>query len=345
MTARRLYRTPLPSVPPGSQKGAVLVMALLIVALVASLAVSFSSAFQLSLARGENRWHGAQATAYLLGSESLAVKALRLDAEDNKFDHLGEGWAEEYPPFPVDGGWFKGRVEDAQGRFNLNNLAGAPQQNTDSGSRAQAFGYDQRRFIRLLQTFEQVPVEQSEAIAIMEAVIDWLDTDDQPTGFGGAEAQYYEQQETPYHPANGWFSSVSELRLVRHVTPELYMALLPYVVVLPKDGTNLNVNTAAVQILRCLNDNNSLAPLSSQDAERVAQARGEGGYEEVADFYNSALAPVLPQGASFVNDGLSIASDYFLLTAEAQLVRQRRRLTSLLWRNNGEVKPVRRRDY
>lgn len=320
-------------------------MALLIVAMVASLAVSFSSAFQLSLARGENRWHGAQATAYLLGSESLAVKALRLDADDNKVDNLGESWAEEYPPFPVEGGWFKGRVEDAQGRFNLNNLAGAPTQKTGGGNQFETFSYSQRRFIRLLQTFEQVPVDQSEAIAITEAVIDWLDADDRPTGFGGAEAQFYEQQETAYSAANGWFSSVSELRLVRHITPELYKVLLPYVVVLPKDGTDLNVNTAPVQILRSLNDDLNPDPLPLQDAERVAQARGESGYEEVTDFYDNALAPVLPQNANFVDDGLGIKSDYFLVTAEAQLIRQRRRMTSLLWRDNGDVKPVRRRDY
>ena len=39
-------------------------------------------------------------------------------------DDLGEIWAREATPFPLEeGGWLMGSLEDLQGRFNLNTLA------------------------------------------------------------------------------------------------------------------------------------------------------------------------------------------------------------------------------
>ena len=37
-------------------------------------------------------------------------------------DHLDEIWAQELPGLPIDGGDVWGKIEDMQGRFNVNNL-------------------------------------------------------------------------------------------------------------------------------------------------------------------------------------------------------------------------------
>lgn len=325
-------------------RGAVLVMALLIVAAVASLAVSFASTFQLSLARGENRWHGAQANAYLVGAESLAIGVLKKDAEDSDVDNLDELWAQPIPPFPVEGGWVGATLEDAQGRFNINALVGKAAAKQGQTRLADRFTTPQRRFIRLLQTFEEVPVTEQEAVEVMEAIVDWLDQDDNVTGFGGAESLYYGQLEDPYHPANALFSSASELRLIRNVTQALYQALLPLVEVLPEDS-GMNVNTMSIPLLRSLQAPNDLQPLSLEDGERLASGRGIRGYDTVLDFATSdTLVDVLPAGTELDVEGLVTESDYFILKAESQLIRQRRRLTSLLERSDGVVTPVRRRD-
>ena len=63
---------------------------------------------------------------YVQGAEAWAADILRQDLVDSPdSDHLGEQWAIELPPLPVDGGTIVGRLEDLQGRFNLNNLVGA----------------------------------------------------------------------------------------------------------------------------------------------------------------------------------------------------------------------------
>jgi len=328
---------------PKSQGGAILVMVLLIVAVVSTLAINFAGAFQLSVARSENRWHGAQAKAYLLGAEDLALSVLKEDRAEGEVDHLGEIWAQESEPFPVEGGWLSGRVVDAQGLFNLNSLVGSAG-DAGSASSAQRFTEEQRRFIRLLQTFESLPLAQGDAVAIVEAIIDWLDSDDRPTGYGGAESNYYNSLDSVYYAGNQNFSSVNELRLVRYITPELYALLEPFVVVLP-EKVSININTAPLKLLQTINVSTSLEALSIPDAQELLDSLGSEGFETLAEFENSpAMVGLMPQGASPDMQGLSISSEYFLLYSESLVAKQRRKLESLVLRTEDKLQIIRRID-
>ncbi len=53
-----------------------------------------------------------------------------------------------------------------------------------------------------------------------EAILDWLDEDDEPRDYG-AETEYYMTLPTPYAAKNGPLDSIEELLLVKGVTPEL----------------------------------------------------------------------------------------------------------------------------
>ena len=59
---------------------------------------------------------------------------------------------------------------------------------------------------------------------IADAILDWLDEDDDAREFG-IEYDYYESLEPPYTPTNGPFRSVEELLLVRGVTPDLMFGM------------------------------------------------------------------------------------------------------------------------
>ncbi len=59
---------------------------------------------------------------------------------------------------------------------------------------------------------------------VAEAILDWIDEDDEPRDFG-AESEYYTTLPTPYSPANGPLHSVEELLLVRGVTPTLLFGI------------------------------------------------------------------------------------------------------------------------
>ncbi|TVZ37273.1 general secretion pathway protein K [Alteromonadaceae bacterium 2753L.S.0a.02] len=340
------------------QRGVALVLALLVVALVTAIAVELSWRFDLSLVRAENRWYGVQAYAYLQGAEEFAFMALKFDKEeDNKkgveIDTLDEFWAQQAAQFPTDEGWVSGKLEDAQARFNLNALAAKAQKPQGKFSDWQKFTAPQRRFIRLLQSInlgetedEPVYLDQATAINIVEAIIDWMDVDSEVTGFGGAESDYYGQLEPPFVIPNKPMVSVSELNLIRGMTPELYQKLLPLVIALDAQ-VPLNINTASVEIIRSFNSKKLFYPLALEDAMDVVQNRSGGGYESVEDFAEDMKQYVPDENngqSNFDTSGLAVFSSYFLFTGETQVGDHIRTSRALLFRNGTEVSTLRRTD-
>lgn len=331
------------------QKGAVMIAALIITVLVVSLSVGLAVAHQRTQLSAESRFHGNQAREYLLGAEQLAAYVLeqdyQSDEEDNEFiDSTDEPWAQGIT-FPLDEGFMQGQLVDAQARFDLNRLATqVTQQNLASNDPAR-FTEDQRRFIRLLQALDdENPMTESDAIATLEAIVDWIDADDNTFGFGGAESLFYQRFDPPVKIANRPLTSTTELLLIKGMTRELYLALTPYVTALPS-GTGLNLNTAESKVLRTINISTTLAPLPEIDADDIIVERGATGYTDVASFLSGAVPTALAAAGTLDTDGLVVASDYFISTATVQVSRQRRTMLSLMHRNSGVVKPLRHSDF
>ncbi|HUQ50580.1 MAG TPA: type II secretion system minor pseudopilin GspK, partial [Gammaproteobacteria bacterium] len=178
------------------QSGVALVMAVLVVAIGTMIAVNLMWEGTLDLRRAEAALASDQGLLYVQGAEAWAADILREDLVDSPdSDHLGELWAVELAPLPVDGGTITGRLEDLQGRFNLNNLIGA------DGKENQLA---RRQFERLLNSVEIDP-------QLAGAVIDWLDPDTDLRFPTGGEDVVYTSQDPPYRTANSMITSTSEL--------------------------------------------------------------------------------------------------------------------------------------
>lgn len=312
------------------QHGSALVLAVLVAGIVAGLGVSIAHAFMVDATRVENRLLDLQARQYLLAAEELAQLALSQDATMTAGDHLLEDWAQPLPPLATDEGQVWVQLEDAQGRFNLNNLALRREGLEELGLPiAQRFTLAQRLFIRLLQSFPDLPLSEAEAVALTEALIDWLDEDDRPLGFGGAESLYYVNETPAYRPANRLLLNVSELRLVRHMQPALYQRLLPLVVALP-ETTPLNLNTALPALLSALEPEEA-----SANKGLAGQLRGRQLSDPFTTHEDAALEPALEplfaeQGSAAA---YAVGSNYFLLHARVYHAGAERRLHSVLRRD------------
>lgn len=337
--------------PLGHQRGTVLVLVLLIVALVAALSVKFAAQYQLGLARAEARWHGAQARAFLAGTEEVAKLMFSVADTDPEIDFLGEDWSAQVP-IEDDGVSGVAQLSDASAQFNLNDLASPLVADKPIGN-AERYSEPQRRFIRLLQTFPELPLNQNEAEYLLEAVLDWIDADDAEAGMGGAEANYYQGLKEHYLPANAPFKSVDELRLVRgfNERPDLVVRLQAFVTVLPGDKVGLNINTIEPlspfgeginNLLLSINDAANLEPLSPAEAEQFISERPETGYPEPAAI--SGTWNKLFSGRALVLDGLTVKTNFFWLNASVQLVDQRRSMRSLMQRGEQNSLKVIQRD-
>lgn len=296
------------------QRGVAIITAIFYTVLASVLAVSLVSTLQLEIRRTGNVIDNDRAYVFGLGVEAWVTQLLLRD--DANKDSLDEDWAIVLPPITVEGGQISGRIEDMQGRFNLNNLV-------IEGKRSEP---DVQRFNRLLQVLG-ITAE------ITPAVVDWLDDDAEPSFPDGAEDDAYYGQPVPYRAANRLMASPSELRLIKGVTPEIFAQIEPYVTALPQ-RTALNVNTASAPLLATIVEGMTLA-----DGETLIELRDEESFPAVDQFLQQEVF----QGKDIQREALSVTTEYFLVDAQTQYgERGKLRLFSLLQRKGGKVATVMR---
>jgi len=294
----------------GRQRGVALVTALLVVSLATVAAVAMATRLHVDVRRTGNLLHGEQAYAYALAAESWAEVILRRDAGDSKVDTLAEDWATALPPIAVEGGFVSGRIEDLQGRFNVNNLVGA------DGKPSKP---DLEYFKRLLGLLEMEP-------GLATTLLDWIDADIDATFPDGAEDDIYLLETPPYRAANRPLVSTSELRLVKGYTAEIIALLEPYITALP-EPTALNVNTASPLVLQALH-----ADLAAMDAEQIIEARGADGFEALEAFLAlDALAGLQ------LDVEVDTKSDWFSVLTDVRVGRGEARLDSRLHRSDSAL--------
>lgn len=332
---------------PSAEAGAVLIMVLLIVALVAGLSIKFAGDYQLGMTRAEARWHGAQARAYLFSGEGAAIKFLATD--EPSADYREELWAQQVPVMLPDGsGNLFISLDDANSRFNLNSIL-TPLAADKGSMEPSRYQPAQRMFIRLLQALPNDPTTNmplvpspEAAAAILEAVVDWTDPADGTSGGGGAENDYYLSQPDPYQAANAPFRSIEELQLVRGVTPAIMKELRPLLSVLDP-GERMNINTIPEILFRCINLSTDLMPLSQSQASALKAEVPSAGYFASPTDFDSAWKKI-SSAAGEVDKDIATKTQYFWLTTVVQIGDQRRVGRSLLKRGSPQFSVVRREE-
>jgi general secretion pathway protein K len=282
-----------------NQQGLALITAVLVVAIVATVATTLALGEQVWFRQAQNMTNRAQAESLRQGALNYAAILLTRDGNKTKTDDLSELWAQPLPPLPVEDGMLAFAVSDAQGRFNLNNLVrnGAPSPP------------DIAMFQRLLTAKDIDP-------GLSEALRDWLDPDSTVSP-GGAEDIEYLSLPQPYRTANQPLQSVDELRLVKGFTAKAVEDLRPYVTALPVP-TMVNVNTAPDQVLA------ALLNLQVSALRPVLEGRP---FADTAKF----LAQ-LPAGTTCPANQCDVKTGYFLVTIDIRYGRLQRRTEALIER-------------
>lgn len=288
------------------QRGVAIILAMGVVAL-ATLTATAMMATQSTWSR-----HSTLATDH--AQAQLLVKVgvdwtralLRDDRHASNVDHTGEPWALRLPPIPVESGNLAGRIEDQQGKFNLNNLV-----------RDGKINLVQLTHFQHLLTILGLPAELADALA------DWIDADNVPQPQGGAEDKFYLAMQPPYLAANRPLIDVAELALVRGFDNSTLARLRPFVSALPV-FTAVNVNTAPPEVIAAVIDG-----LGLDDARTLVEKRGHTYFRDRTDFLNQ-----LPKDALATTDDISFSSDYFLVQLHVTIGSARARSVALLARTN-----------
>ncbi|MEM7540229.1 MAG: type II secretion system minor pseudopilin GspK [Pseudomonadota bacterium] len=167
---------------------------------------------------------------------------------------------------------------------------------------------------------------------IVPAILDWIDPDSNTRFPNGAEDEYYGQLDEPYRSANRHFADISELRLVRGITEEIYERLRPFVTVLPIT-TAINVNTAPIEILM------SLGPgIDEITAEQIVNAREAQPYLSIGEFTNH---PAL-FGRPLLGIGVTVDTQFLVLNSTSRAGPSNLYMSSMFSDQPGVVQVFRR---
>jgi len=345
-------KLPSPQLSKVHQQGVALITVMLIVALASIIAAQMTTRLQTQMQRSTNISFNQQAYWYAMSAEAFSKRILiKAFKDEPEVTHLEQIWAAEATNYPVDFGEISGEISDLQSCLNLNALhpeAKTKDQADDSGSGASSDSskndtsskQGKNKQLPAATVLEALIINLNvegigpfEAEAMVNALTDWLDSNDMITGSGGAEDNDYASREFPYLAANSYLASVNELRLIEHFTPAVILALVPFVCVLPQNSQHLiNINTLDAENPELLQ---AMLDSSLDEAQEVLSARDSSGYENIEDFYKlpelSKIKMAKWQKAQFVVD-----SEYFKLKASARFNNSYFSMSSIMQVNDAQ---------
>lgn len=272
--------------------GIVLINALVIVLAISTVAAALLTRSESARIRAMNATESQQLALFLDGGEMLVPGLLR-GVADGGAVHAGQPWAQAGLGYPIDRGRVSVRIDDLQGRLNVNWLS-----RDDAYARA---------------LFEQVFSELGVPRSLLGDIAAYV-------SIGGPTAlAAYLSRNPPVLPRGGPAGTIDELREVAGMTPELFARLRPVLAALPIDS-RLNLNSAPPILLKA-----ALAPFPPEViAEVLARERPILELSEIRqrtiEILETEEIDDLPL------DRLTVSSNWFMadLTAELDRSRQRR---------------------
>jgi general secretion pathway protein K len=218
---------------------------------------------------------------------------------------------------------------------------------------------DQDRYFNINRAEEQllkealtlIGVDAGQMTTIVSSILDWRDTDSNPR-MSGTESEVYEQQDPPYVAKNGPFDDMSELLLVRGVTPGIYKGSgggsLPRIVnraagrqgafeepvyaigmvdlFCTLSGPVANINTASAQVLQMV------PGIDENIASAIIQERDglSGPYQSIPNVYQRI--PGLPIDPNLLGRFFGVRSLVFKATITAKVGGATRKYVAILAR-------------
>ncbi len=306
-----------------AQQGMALLMAIMIVALVAIISINMLTQRQLQIYRTANLFYGEQAYQYSQAIEMWGVSVLAQDLEqeiktNQHLDTQLDVWNAVLTELDVDTVTVSGIILDLQGRFNLNNLV--------------VKGKLQRKW---LDAYKRLLNALNLPVALADTLLDWIDTDELPTGASGAEDIYYIALDSPYRAANQQLAHISELLLIKGYNQKVFTALKPYIYT-AVELTPININTCTDKVLQAI-----VPGLSDGDAEALRQQIKKVPFSSTQDFIKDPLVKKKAVDTSLI----SVSSSYFFVTSDVMLDKTQVTLQSVLRRDiRGEIRVTSRQN-
>lgn len=340
-----------PPTPRRRQRGIAILLVMGVVFVLAALAAGFAWSMRVEAVLARNfrqdsdmEWlgrSGVEFAKWWLSSEMLG-------GGGRQYDSLNQGWAggvgsltnEVLAGASLTGnqlgrGTFSVKITDMERRLNIN--------------RADP--------IVLANALDLVGADATTASTVADSILDWRDANNDPGPAGAESDDYYLRLDPPYHAKNGPIDDISELLLIRGVTPEIFWGpnatnaltrdpvlaqhrqrdpneLVPAVGLVDLftavSGPTININTCSAEVLQ-------LAGIDPTTAGIVINTRrgpdGVDGTEDDMAFPQVGLAPFPPDYQNLTRL-FGVRSLVFEVIVTCELNGETRQYRALIRRNN-----------
>jgi general secretion pathway protein K len=338
-----------------SQRGIALVIVMVSVTVLAIMAGGFAYSMRVEarLSRNVNseaqlEWLGRSGVQYArwILAEQMRIPQEPYDSADQVWAGGMGGIGTTNSPLAnvqkevhLGSGSFTWKIEDLESKININSANEAI----------------------LQQAFTLMGMDAGDMTPTINSILDWIDPDDNER-VQGAESRYYQSLDPPYFAKNGPIDDMSELLLIRGITPDMYWGAAstnhtpaafqtkdrrfglqqPDVpafssglvdLFTPIGGSRLNINTASADVFQALGIN----PIAAQAI--VAGRAGEDDGTGMTGPYRSVdqvrrMPEVDMMTASILRQYGDVRSRTFKVTITAHVGKYSRDFVAILGRNN-----------
>lgn len=307
------------------RRGLALVLTLLTISFLVALTLQLMATVDRQSAAAAAQRESVRLDGMVLAGLSLARGALAADLKENEYDSPHDLWGrldEEKLKAVSDEVSLAVKVTDLGGRLQIHALADPSKE-----------GYRQV-WLRLLLSGRFAISDQDQAEALLDAIGDWVDEDDDERP-SGAEENYYQGLQPPYSCRNGVIPAVEELLLVKGMTAELlygdaeHDGLIEYITIAGDDG-RVHLNTAPVPVLQAMSAD--MTPELAQDLVAFREDPQNRELLATVDWYRQVSG--IPASIDIENDLLAVVGKYFEIKVQATYHQFIRRGTGILLRDN-----------
>lgn len=269
------------------EKGIVLVMVLIVIAILTILVAEFTFSTYVDLAISRNTQNNIKARYIAKSGISLASSIIKTKNPETldrvaKFVpsmYLGDNeqgtWTLTVSSFPLGDGTISLTVEDERAKINLNSLVN-PKSNK----------VDFQVLTALTQLFKFLKVDQEKSNLFISSLVNWLDRElegspNDQESYGG-DVNFYEKLDTPYQIKDGQIDSIEEIRMIEGMDIEFYNKIKNYITVYPSNKL-VNFSTAPRPVMMAIIAASHVSAIKKKDTSDINDSTVESIVSEILE--------------------------------------------------------------
>ena len=306
--------------------GVALITVILIISILVAAALELNRLSRADIYSASNISDGIKLT-YIAKSGFYGAAALLINS-NNDYETLRDDWAHAevlsaQSKALFANGSFMVRIEDEKGKIPINKLV--------TGGAVNANIKD---MLLLLLKQPEFDLNERKAAEIVDAIIDWIDENNEITG-AGAESSYYASLAAPYAAKNAPLDCIEELLMIRGITYELFAGtrekpgLGQYVTIY---GTGaININTAPKMVLRALTPDITVELADKMDEYRRSKSNNLSSvdwYKKVPGMESITIKPELIE---------MVKSNYFRIYSTGMADKMEQTISGVMQRSPFQI--------